>query len=253
MPSTTTKSKEKPSRAVRRQAAHTRRVVRSVARRYLQSKDPRAHIPHWLRPKLEFLHSHKENKELFFERIAEIFPKSDARYKLIEHAYDTAKKAFRLRKRDDGTRYFEHLRAAALIGIVYLRLRDANLIAAILLHDIIEDTPWTRDRLAHEFNEDVADLVWWVSKPEISKVLPTKEDVDRKYHRQLRNAPRRAIIIKMCDRLHNLITLWSQKIEKMRDKVVETRDHIIPLAEEHQLMIHEIEDVLRMVEKRYDI
>lgn len=211
------------------------------------------HLPPWLKPKLEFLHSHAENRELFFDRIAEIFPRTDPRYLLIEKAYDTAKAAFKKRFRDDGeTRYFEHLRSAALIGVVYLRLRDANLIAALLLHDIIEDIPrWTQERIAREFNTDVADIVWWVTKPKKSKQLRTKEDVDRKYHRQLRDAPRRAVIVKLCDRLHNLVTLWAQDIDKMRRKVSETRDFIIPLAEQHQLLIHEIEDVLRLVEHRY--
>jgi (p)ppGpp synthase/HD superfamily hydrolase len=209
------------------------------------------HVPPWLRPKLAFLYSHAENRELFFDRIAEIFPRSDERFKLIEKAYDTAKSAFRHRWRSEkGVRYFEHLRAAALIGVVYLRLRDANLIAALLLHDIIEDIPsWTQEKIAREFNREVADLVWWVSKPPKRHALETKEDVDRRYHRKLERAPRNAIIIKLCDRLHNLITLWSVNVRKMRDKVSETRDFIMPIAEEHQLLIHEIEDVLRIVEK----
>jgi GTP pyrophosphokinase len=209
-------------------------------------------LPAWLRPKLEFLYSHAENNERFFARIAEIFPTSDERYKLIEKAYEAAKSMFRFRRRDDGDRYFEHLRAAALIGIIHLRIRDANIISALLLHDGPEDIPsCTIERLAQQFNPDIADLVWWVTKPKIGKQYRTKEDVDRKYHRKLRDAPRRAIMVKMCDRLHNLITLWSQDIGKIRRKVGETRDFILPLAEQHQLLIHEIEDVLALVERRY--
>ncbi|MDE2213323.1 MAG: bifunctional (p)ppGpp synthetase/guanosine-3',5'-bis(diphosphate) 3'-pyrophosphohydrolase [Patescibacteria group bacterium] len=211
-------------------------------------------MPPWLRPKLKFLLSRAENSETFLARIVQIWPPHDPRYILVSRAYEVAKAAFDHQKRSDGERYFEHLRATALIAIVYLRIRSANIIAALLLHDILEDLPkqWTYDDLVQKFNTEVAGLVSWVTKPALGDLLPTKDDVDRRYHRRLRGAPREAVLIKLCDRLHNLITIWSQPREKILKKISETRDFILPLAEDHQLLIHEIEDVLSEVERRIE-
>jgi guanosine-3',5'-bis(diphosphate) 3'-pyrophosphohydrolase len=207
-------------------------------------------MPRWLEPKLGFVRSRAENKDTFFERIAEIFPPNDPRYILIDNAYEKAKRAFRTKERDGGERYFEHLRAVALIVVVYMRVRDADVIAAALLHDIIEDIPsWTHQRIKMEFNERVADLVWWLTKPHLRRGW-TKEDADRKYHRQLRRAPREVIIIKAADRLHNLMTIWKHDGERIARKISETVDFILPLAEDHQLLIHELEDMLKLLERR---
>jgi (p)ppGpp synthase/HD superfamily hydrolase len=212
---------------------------------------PQINLPLGMKSKFGFLLSRAENRERFFARIAEIFPRSDARFKLIERAYETGKAAFRNRVRDSGERYFEHLRATTLILIVYLRVRDADVIAAMLLHDIVEDiSGWSIERVAREFNERIAQYVYWVTKPKLGGQFKTPEDVDRKYHRQLGEAPREAIMMKTCDRLHNLITMWKQKQPRMRRKISETRDFILPLAEQHQLLIHEIEDVLQLIERR---
>lgn len=205
-------------------------------------------MPNWLEPKLGFLRSKAENKETFFERIAEIFPTNDPRYILIDKGYETAKRAFRTKVRDGGERYFEHLRAVTLIVVVHERVRDADTITATMLHDIIEDVPsWTHKRLTAEFNERIADLVWWISKPPLKRGW-SKDDVDRKYHRQLREAPREVIIIKVADRLHNLMTIWNQDPARIARKITEIVDFILPLAERHQLLIHELEDTLKMLE-----
>ena len=214
----------------------------------------RLNLPGWMKEKVSFLLA-TENRETFFQRIGDIFPETDPRYRLIDHAYQTAKDEFGKKKifRSDGTRYFEHLRAVALILIVYLRVRDAEMIAAALLHDLVEDLrpAWSIARVRREFGDRVAELVYWLTKPEVGKRYRTEEEVDRKYHRSLRDAPRDAAIIKLADRLHNLITLWKQEWGRMQDKVSETRDFILPLAEKHTILIHEIEDILRIVERRY--
>lgn len=84
------------------------------------------------------------NRVIFFRIISGFFPTMDPRYKAIEMAYQDAKDAFREKYREGGERYFEHIRAVALILILYLRVRDYELIIAALLHDIVEDIPsWT--------------------------------------------------------------------------------------------------------------
>lgn len=206
-------------------------------------------MPAWLEPKLGFLRSATENRDSFFGRIGEIFPPTDERYKLISKAYETAKDTFDKKYRDSGVRYFEHLRGVSLITLVHLRMRDAHLISAAMLHDIIEDCPdWPFERVERNFGERIATLVWWLSKKDDPAL--SKEENDRRYHRQLKDAPREAIIIKMADRLHNLMTMWSQDQEKIQRKVSETLNFILPLAEEHMVLVHELEDVLDMLGKQ---
>lgn len=194
---------------------------------------------------LKFL-SAAENRESFFRRIALFFPKSDFRYKAIERAYNFAKDAFRGKYRDDGeTRYFEHLRAVALIIIDYLRVKDYELIVAALLHDIVEDIPsWTVDRVRTEFGERVAELVDWLSKPPVSQ-FKSKKDRNREYNKRLHNAHRDVFLIKLADRWHNVLTLSSCTPEKIASKVEETRTYYIPYAEEHCILIHELETALQ--------
>ena len=184
----------------------------------------------------------------FFTIIGRFFPKSSPEYILVENAYDTAKSAFRDQMRESGERYFEHLRAVALILVIYLRVRDVNIIAAALLHDIIEDIEgWDEDRIALKFNHTVAELVFWVSKPNVENYHGDKEERNRDYHRKLSIANRKAMQVKLADRLHNVITLWGTDEEKQRRKVRETQDFYLPLAEEHTILIHELEAGLREV------
>lgn len=149
------------------------------------------------------------DRDHFFRLVARRFPEHSVEYQLIVKAYDTAKDAFRGRTREgNGERYFEHLRAVALIVMEYLRVSDANVIAAALLHDLPEDiVGWGQDRMAREFNAEVAQYVWWVTKPELEDG-ESKEERNRRYHENLRRAPRKALIVKLADRLHNLLDMW---------------------------------------------
>jgi (p)ppGpp synthase/HD superfamily hydrolase len=187
----------------------------------------------------------RTDRKGFFQLVDQRFPRGSAEYQLIERAYNTAKNAFRSHEREGGERYFEHLRAVALILMVHMRIRDANIIAASLLHDIVEDIDdWSQDRIAVEFNRVVAQLVWWVTKPDVLEYEGDKEARNRAYHQNLNLAPREAIMIKLADRLHNLITLWDVDAEKQRRKVRETQDFYLSLAEKEIILIHEIEQAL---------
>jgi len=138
----------------------------------------------------------------------------------------------------------------ALIVLVYLRIRDPKIIAAALLHDIIEDIDnWTYDRLVLEFGIDVANLVWWVTKPPVTDFEGDKNARNRFFHHRLNGAPREVCIIKLADRLHNLITLWGTDPAKQSRKIQETQDFYLPIAEKHIILIHEIEDALSEVIK----
>lgn len=198
--------------------------------------------------KFSFLSS-AENRASFFNRIAQYYPKSDSRYREVERAYNFAKDAFRGRFRDGGKeRYFEHIRAVTLFLIVYVRVTDHRLIIAALLHDIVEDIPsWTIERVRTEFGDYVATLVDYLSKPS-KKEFPSKEERDRVYHCRFCFAPREFFLIKLCDRLHNLITLGTCTEEKRRRKIEETRSYYLPYATTHFILLHEIEDAIANLE-----
>ncbi|MFH1366434.1 MAG: HD domain-containing protein [Patescibacteria group bacterium] len=196
--------------------------------------------------KMTFL-SAAENRESFFKRISLFLVPSDPRYQAIKRAYNCAKDAFRDIYREDGDRYFEHLRAVALILIVYLRVKDHCLIVAALLHDIVEDIPsWTIERVRDEFGDKVAFYVDLMTKPDI-KDFSSKEEVDKVYHTRFSFAPREFFLLKLSDRLHNLITLWACTPEKRARKIEETITYYLPYAEKHFILLHELEEALALL------
>jgi (p)ppGpp synthase/HD superfamily hydrolase len=189
------------------------------------------------------------DKEAFFKRIAFFMPTMDLRYKTIEKAYDAAEKAFENKKRDGGEPASEHWRAVALILIVYLRVKNYHIIVAAILHDIIEDDPanWNLERIAREFGDEVAKLVEWLTKP--AREFPDREEMKKAYHKRFAFAPREFFLIKLSDRLHNLITLWSCDEEKRLRKIEETKQYYLPFAEEHLILLYEIEEAIEELEK----
>lgn len=191
-----------------------------------------------------------ENRESFFRRIKLFFPPLDPRYKAIERAYQCAKDAFREKLREDGGQYFEHLRAVALIQIDYLRLTDYELIIAGLLHDIVEDIPsWNIERVQKEFGERVAYFVQYATKPS-KKEYPNEKDRNRLYHLRLRLAPREFFLVKLPDRLHNILTLDACPREKQIRKVEETYRYYMPYAEQHFILVHALEEALERIERK---
>lgn len=194
--------------------------------------------------RMKFLSS-AENRESFFRRVALYYPTLDPRYRLIEKAYNDAKDAFRGVMRDDGeTRYFEHIRAVALILLIYLRVRDHELIIAALLHDIVEDrAEWTIERVRQEYGERVALLVEYLTKPE---GYADREEQERAYHSHFESAPRDFFLIKLADRFHNIYTLWACSEEKRQRKIEETRRYYLPYAERHLILLHELEEALEL-------
>lgn len=186
-----------------------------------------------------------QDKASFFNIVQMHYPSCSLEYKLIELSYTTAEEAFVKKVRDSGEQYFGHLRAVALIIIVYLRIWDHHVICAALLHDIIEDIEeWTFEKLCEVFGEEIATLVWWVSKPKVSEFNGDKMARNRFYHERLHRAPRRALIIKLADRLHNLLTLWETTPDKRARKITETHDFYLVLAEKEIILIHELEKSL---------
>ena len=186
-------------------------------------------------------------REMFFQSLAGHFPQSDDRYHEIERAYEVANTAFKDKKRDDGEDYMGHLRAVALILVVYLRQYDEHLIIAALLHDLVEDCPdWTVERVRKEFGPRVALWVDYMTKSPSEKNKVTR---DKTYHSRFRNAPREFFLIKLADRLHNMLTILACTVEKRRRKIEETRVYYMPYAEKHWILLYELEEALELAER----
>ncbi len=217
-----------------------------VPTKIVESLSYRKTLP-WVKAHMPFLAA-AENRETFFRRVAEFFSVTDFRYGEIERAYNYMKDGFRGKYREGGERYFEHIRANVLILIDYLRVKNHKLIIAEIMHDAVEDLPsWTIERVRHEFGDTVAWLVDYMTKP--SKVdFPDKHVRDWVYHRRFEQAPRDFFKLKMPDRLHNLLTLDSCSKEKLLRKIAETRAHYLPYAERELILIHEMEEVISILE-----
>ena len=117
---------------------------------------------------------------------------------------------------------------------------DTDSIIAALLHDCIEDTEATHEEIAKLFGPTVADLVEGVTK--LTRVQYTsKEEEQMENLRKMLMAMAkdiRVILIKICDRLHNMRTMEYQSPRKQREKALETMEIYAPIA--HRLGMQRI-------------
>ncbi len=154
----------------------------------------------------------------------------DDKIEMITRAYTCAKSAHEGQFRRSGEPYIIHPIAVAKI-LAGLRMDHETLMAA-LLHDVIEDTPVTKNELAAQFGDAVAELVDGVSKL-------TQIEFKSKAEAQARNFQKmtlamsndiRVILVKLADRLHNMRTLGPLHAEKRRRIATETLDIYAPIA-----------------------
>ena len=183
---------------------------------------------------------HYRGKKNFFRLIARNFGYDTPEYRLIHLAYMTARRDFFKKRRLDGDRYFYHLVAVAVILLAYLGVKDANVIAAGLLHDSIEDIDeWTEAAIAQDFNSDVGQYVEAVTKPDPEPFGTDLHAFEVATFAKVRNGGFRCILIKLADRTHNMITLWGSP-EKKRAKTLETLRYVLPLAVEVDTLWQEL-------------
>jgi GTP diphosphokinase / guanosine-3',5'-bis(diphosphate) 3'-diphosphatase len=179
-------------------------------------------------------------------------PKADVRP--IERAYETAAYWHRDQKRLSGDPYITHPLAVATI-LAELGMPSQTICAA-LLHDTIEDTPYTLTELRAEFGEDVAALVDGVTKLDKVKYGESAEAETVRKMVVAMSRDIRVLVIKLADRLHNMRTLRYLNREKQERKSREVLEIYAPLA--HRLGMNtvkwELEDLAfaTLYPKRFD-
>lgn len=148
---------------------------------------------------------------------------------LVRRAYALAEEAHHDGKRLTGQPYIVHpLAVAYKLAEMGMHL---NMVAAGLLHDVVEDTGITIEDLKNKFGEDIAGLVDAVTK--LKKVRYQGED---RYVENLRKmflamaADVRVVFIKFADRLHNLQTLYAQPSHKQQRIAREALEIYAPIA-----------------------
>ncbi len=148
----------------------------------------------------------------------------------IIRAYHFGAKAHHGQFRKSGEAYICHpLSVAITLAEMHM---DTQGVTAAILHDVVEDTPITKEQIAEEFNQDVADLVDAVTKltqlDNKSRAEAQAENVRKMLLAMAKDL--RVIIVKLADRLHNMQTLGAMPLEKKRRIAKETQEIYVPLA-----------------------
>jgi len=156
----------------------------------------------------------------------------------IERAAYFAIKAHHGQKRASGEDYVNHTFAVA--AIVHELGLDSEVVIAALLHDTVEDTLVTLAQIEKEFGADVSNLVDGVTKMEVIQELSDQNDSGKSNQDAKAESLRkmmlamvddvRVVLIKLCDRLHNMRTLDSMRSDKQKRIASETLEVFSPLA-----------------------
>ena len=148
---------------------------------------------------------------------------------LMHEAFRYAREAHRNQKRKTGEPYIIHPIAVARIVAEELQLGAATVCAAFL-HDVVEDTPTTIEKINEMFGKDVAFLVHVVTKQKKTSYAMSKQLDNFKQMLDSMHYDIRAILIKLADRLHNMRTLESMRPDKQMKIAGETDYFYAPLA-----------------------
>lgn len=163
----------------------------------------------------------------------------------VREALNFAHHLHRGQVRASGEPYVNHLFETALL-VCLLKL-DISSVTAALLHDCVEDCDITHKTIAEKFGEEVADIVEGVTK--LTRIEFESREVKQaeSFRKMLLAMSRdiRVVLVKLCDRLHNMRTLNFLAEEKQRKIAQETVEIYAPLA--NRLGIHwlksELEDL----------
>src|ERR1041384_4362939 len=166
--------------------------------------------------------------ETLLEKVRSYSPEADL--ELLRRAYVFSALEHKGQIRHSGEPYLVHpLEVANILADMKL---DAVCIAAGLLHDVIEDTLTTGEKIREKFGEDVAHIVEGVTKIGAIPFSSTEERQAENFRKMLLAMVDdiRVILVKLADRLHNMRTLHHLPEERRIKIAQETRDIYAPIA-----------------------
>lgn len=191
--------------------------------------------------------------EAAFKGMLDIYLASPHRKKvdIITKAFNFAKQAHKGVRRLSGEPYIMHPIAVARIAVEEMGLGSTSICAA-LLHDVVEDTDYTVEDIENIFGEKVAMIVDGLTKISGGIFDDHKSAQAENFKKLLLTMSDdiRVILIKICDRLHNMRTLESQPANKQYKIAGETLYIYAPLA--NRLGLNKIKTELEDLSFRYE-
>ncbi len=172
-------------------------------------------------------------------------------------ALELSLEAHKGQTRKSGEPYIVH---PILVAAITAKIsNDEMMVQAALLHDVVEDTSYTIEELEHEFGDDVAHMVEGLTKiVEIrdEELIPSGSDERLinsalSFRKMLIASIKdvRVLVIKLCDRLHNMLTLDALSFEKQKRIAEETIVVYAPIA--HRLGISRLKNHLEDLSFQY--
>ena len=188
-----------------------------------------------------------------FNEVLKIYLASRHRRKvdIINKAFNFARQAHKGVRRLSGEPYIMHPIAVALIAVEEMGLGSTSICAA-LLHDVVEDTDYTVEDISNIFGERIAHIVDGLTKIS-GGIFGDRASAQAENFKKLlltMSDDIRVILIKICDRLHNMRTLASQPANKQYKIAGETMYIYAPLA--NRLGLNKIKTELEDLSFKYE-
>ncbi len=127
-------------------------------------------------------------------------------------------------ERKSGEPYYMHPVAVAELVLPYNQ--KPEVIASALLHDVVEDTDASIEMVEAEFGSRVGEMVYRLTRIRGSVKLTLEKIIDDAYMANDRDA----LLIKLCDRLHNLSTIDIMSNKKIHSTIIESLKELLPIA-----------------------
>ncbi|WP_342637897.1 HD domain-containing protein [Orientia tsutsugamushi] len=143
----------------------------------------------------------------------------------VEKAIFYAQKYHGQQKRDTGELYYTHPLEVAYMVADYSFETDTIITA--ILHDTIEDTTLTKEKIVKVFGKKIAEQVSDLTRIKDNKKISSREMIQTFY----RQNKTELLLIKLFDRFHNIQTVSIKPYEKRQEIILETQQEFIPLAE----------------------
>jgi HD domain-containing protein len=178
--------------------------------------------------------------EEFCEVVLALRPRADV--ELLGHACDVAARCHQGQKRLSGHPYITHPVAVTTIlaGLEETAEVDDQMLCAAVLHDTVQDTPYTLDALKRDFGTAVATMVTQLMA--LDRLGRQQGRTASQIMAAIGSADTKVLAMKMADRLHNMQTLQCLPQVTQQRKAREVLDTYVPVAE--QLRLHTVRSEL---------